>query len=109
MRKYIDRKIIKWKEKYGDLSKDVYWQINQLISEFQNQNQFKSIKNQSFALKGSISNKRFIREYRGINHEVILQNGVYSYNGTNYKSLSAIAYKITGTKWNGKRFFGLIK
>ena len=44
MRKYIDRKIIKWKEKYGDLPKDVYWQINQLISEFQNQNQFKNKK-----------------------------------------------------------------
>ena len=29
------------------------------------------------------------------------------YNGKKYKSLSAIANKITGTRWNGKKFFGV--
>jgi len=31
----------------------------------------------------------------------------YSYDGEKYASLSEIAMEITGTKWNGPRFFGL--
>jgi hypothetical protein len=31
----------------------------------------------------------------------------YSFQGMRYRSLSQIAAKITGTKWNGKVFFGL--
>jgi hypothetical protein len=35
-----------------------------------------------------------------------LQDG-YAYQGTVYESLSVIARLITGTRWNGPRFFGL--
>ena len=52
---------------------------------------------------------KLIREHHGIKHEVIVLENGFSYDGERYKSLSAIAYKITGTKWNGKRFFGLLK
>jgi hypothetical protein len=31
----------------------------------------------------------------------------YTFNGQRYASLSEIATQITGTKWNGPRFFGL--
>ena len=31
----------------------------------------------------------------------------FAWNGTAYASLSAVAFAITGTKWNGYRFFGL--
>jgi hypothetical protein len=37
---------------------------------------------------------------------VVLENG-FSHEGRTYKSLSEIALEITGTKWNGPRFFGL--
>jgi hypothetical protein len=37
---------------------------------------------------------------------VVLENG-FAYEGRTYKSLSDIASRITGTKWNGPRFFGL--
>jgi hypothetical protein len=37
---------------------------------------------------------------------VVLENG-FSHQGRTYKSLSEIALEITGTKWNGPRFFGL--
>jgi hypothetical protein len=36
-------------------------------------------------------------------------NEGFSYEGTVYKSLSAIATKIAGTKWNGLKFFGVSK
>lgn len=33
----------------------------------------------------------------------------FGYAGGIYRSLSAIAYRVTGTRWNGLLFFGLIK
>jgi hypothetical protein len=41
-----------------------------------------------------------------VHRVVVLENG-FAYEGHTYKSLSDIASKITGTKWNGPRFFGL--
>ena len=50
---------------------------------------------------------RLIREYQGIEHcATVLQDG-YEWQGRPYKSLSAIARAITGTRWNGLVFFGL--
>ena len=47
------------------------------------------------------------REWQGRRHEVdVLERG-FRYAGTDYRSLSEIARAITGTRWNGLRFFGL--
>jgi Protein of unknown function (DUF2924) len=48
-----------------------------------------------------------IREHEGSLHEVYVVPDGFSWQGKTYVSLSAIARKITGTKWNGPRFFGL--
>jgi hypothetical protein len=49
------------------------------------------------------------REWKGVTHQVeVLPNG-YVHQGTVYKSLSAVANAITGTRWNGYVFFGLKK
>ena len=54
-----------------------------------------------------ITGTRLIREWQGIEHCVtVLQDG-YEYSGRPYKSLSAVARAITGTRWNGWIFFGL--
>lgn len=51
---------------------------------------------------------RFIREWKGAVHEVIvLGSKKFEYDGEVYKSLTAIASKITGTHWNGRQFFGV--
>jgi hypothetical protein len=48
-----------------------------------------------------------IREWHGVSHRVtVLEDGVLL-SGTRYRSLSAAARKITGTRWSGPRFFGL--
>jgi hypothetical protein len=47
------------------------------------------------------------REYAGARHEVFVVEGGFSWQGRVYPSLSAIAKEITGTRWNGPRFFGL--
>ncbi len=49
------------------------------------------------------------RMYKGQRIVVtIMENGV-RFNGELYNSLSAVAREITGTRWNGKLFFGLKK
>jgi hypothetical protein len=48
-----------------------------------------------------------VREYAGARHEVFVVEGGFSWQGKTYPSLSAIAKEITGTRWNGWRFFGL--
>lgn len=53
------------------------------------------------------SGTKFIREFQGKKYEVIVVKDGYCFNGKVYKSLSAIANEITGTRWNGKRFFGV--
>ena len=51
---------------------------------------------------------RLIREWHGTVHEVeVLEDG-YLWRGARHRSLSAIARAITGAKWSGPRFFGLV-
>ena len=52
---------------------------------------------------------KLVRTYQGIAHEVIVAKEGFVYQGQHYKSLSAIARKITGSRWNGPLFFGLRK
>ena len=48
-----------------------------------------------------------VREHGGGLHRVmVLEEGV-TWNGKTYDSLSQVAFAITGTRWNGPRFFGL--
>jgi hypothetical protein len=48
-----------------------------------------------------------VREWQGITHHVTVVADGYLWNGRTHSSLSGIAQAITGTKWNGPRFFGL--
>ena len=47
------------------------------------------------------------REWNGHNHRVMVVAEGFAWEGRTYDSLSRIAYAITGTKWNGPRFFGM--
>jgi hypothetical protein len=54
-----------------------------------------------------IAGTQLIREWQGIEHCVTVRDDGFEYQGRPYKSLSAIARAITGTRWNGWLFFGL--
>jgi hypothetical protein len=47
------------------------------------------------------------REWNGEMHRVAVLAEGFAWNGTTYPSLSKVAFAITGTRWNGPRFFGL--
>jgi hypothetical protein len=48
-----------------------------------------------------------VREYQGERHTVTVVPDGYVWRESTYASLSTIARAITGTPWNGPRFFGL--
>jgi hypothetical protein len=50
---------------------------------------------------------RLTREYLGVPHTAVVGEGGIEYAGRTYGSLSEVAREITGTRWNGPRFFGL--
>jgi hypothetical protein len=50
---------------------------------------------------------RLLREWQGVVHEVIMLEDGVQYRGQTWKSLSAVAREITGTRWSGPLFFGL--
>ena len=56
-----------------------------------------------------IAGTKLIREYQGVEHCATVTDIGFEYEGRPYKSLSAIARAITGTRWNGWVFFGLRK
>jgi len=48
-----------------------------------------------------------VRLWKGTTHRVTVAKSGFTYRDCTYTSLSEIARKITGTRWNGPRFFGL--
>jgi hypothetical protein len=48
-----------------------------------------------------------VREFQGERHTVVITAEGFRWRGEDYASLTAIARTITGTNWNGPRFFGL--
>jgi len=92
-------------EAFGDLDSDTIRFLNQIDLA-----PVKAVLlTQSFAqrkrelLPGSVLN----REWGGRNYRVTVLEQGFAWEARSYKSLSEIAKAITGTKWNGPRFFGL--
>ena len=50
---------------------------------------------------------QLIREWRGTENTVTVLADGFEWEGRRYKSLSAVARAITGTRWNGLTFFGV--
>jgi len=51
---------------------------------------------------------RLVREWNGVSHVVDVTEAGLVWRGRRYRSLSAVARAITGTRWSGPRFFGLL-
>ena len=58
--------------------------------------------------RAKVCGTKLFRIWKGKKYEVTVgSHGKYILNGEEFKSLSAVARRITGTKWNGKTFFGV--
>jgi Protein of unknown function (DUF2924) len=56
---------------------------------------------------GPVVGAQLIREWRGAEHRVTVLADGFEWEGRRYKSLSAVARAISGTRWNGWAFFGM--
>jgi len=63
----------------------------------------KTVKRHSNLITGT----KLQRAWNGTIYEVEVLKDGFEYRGQKFKSLSAVANKITGTKWNGPKFFNL--
>ena len=52
---------------------------------------------------------RLVREWHGRTHTVTVTEEGFDYAGMSYPSLTKVAKKITGARWSGPRFFGLVR
>jgi hypothetical protein len=88
---------------YGGLAEETREHLKQIAEAHDGATVRRRDSAQATALPGTV----FVREWDGQRHEVIVQRDGFEYQGRPYRSLSAIARKITGTQWNGPAFFGL--
>ncbi len=58
---------------------------------------------------GILPGTRFVRIWKDRRYEVLAHENGFEYDGRMFRSLSAVAREITGTRWNGRLFFGLKK
>jgi hypothetical protein len=90
---------------YGGLSPKSRHQLTKLGDHFEQHGKLPAQSGDNDLVEGT----RLLREYQGQSHEVLVTRNGFIYDGKPYKSLSAIARAITGTRWNGLVFFGLKK
>jgi hypothetical protein len=100
----------------ADLSKDL---LGRMIAWRLQERAFGALDRESlrflnhFARQGSSPRRQFkpgtvlVRDYQGERHTVTVVREGFEWQGRTYRSLSAIARAITGTVWNGPRFFAL--
>ncbi|NRA40640.1 MAG: DUF2924 domain-containing protein [Planctomycetes bacterium] len=89
---------------YGGLSDSTKKRIDEIYAVWKSEQDTKrAVKKKSLPMTGSIIS----RDYNGIVYEVKIVEDGFEYLGRKWKSLSAIAREITGTRWNGPAFFGL--
>lgn len=99
----FEKRITAWKRKYKSLSPEVQRKIDKLVEQYDLQQKLdKDSKILSIA-----NGTKLIREFKGKKYSVTVIPDGYEFNGNKYKSLSSIANKITGTRWNGRKFFGV--
>ena len=101
----IDSLALKIREAQGQgLNHDQKEKLNQLISAYKRSKEEGSQRKLSLG-----AGTQLIRDWGGTRHMVTVRKDGYEYKEKLYKSLSAVASDITGTRWNGWVFFGVKK
>jgi hypothetical protein len=91
-------------ERHGGLSKKAVAYQNAIESDLRAGRKADTPYPASQRLK---SGSELVREHEGIHHRVMVMDEGFAWNCKTFTSLSAVAKAITGTNWNGNRFFGL--
>jgi Protein of unknown function (DUF2924) len=93
-------------ERFGDLDKDTQRFLERVASGAQADGEIKPMDrhpSRNGLQPGTILN----REWNGALQRVMVLDQGFAWNGVTYRSLTEVAFAITGTRWSGPRFFGL--
>src|SRR2546421_9100154 len=87
---------------YGGLSRSTQRLLDQMIKTYA------AKPNGKIVLPRRIKpGSELVRTWKGKSYRVMVMADGFAYDGKRFGSLSEIASEITGTRWNGPRFFGL--
>ena len=89
---------------YGGLTKETRRMLDLLADEVEGKITRKSMVADP---RNPVVGTRLVRQWDGAEHTVTVMKDGYDWEGRKYRSLSAVAKAITGTNWNGFRFFGM--
>jgi hypothetical protein len=87
---------------YGGLSRPIQRLLEQLIKEYAAKPGGRIVLPRRIK-PGSV----LVRQWKGKSYRVMVLADGFAYDGKTFGNLSEIAVLITGTRWNGPRFFGL--
>lgn len=99
----FEKRIKAWEEKYRPIAPEILRKINKLVEQYDKTQQVDKDSKALLIVDGT----KLVREFRGRRYTVLVLQDGYEFNGEKYRSLSAVANQITGTRWNGKKFFGV--
>jgi hypothetical protein len=87
---------------YGGLSRSTQRLLDQMVKAYAAKPSGKIVLPRRIK-PGSV----LVRQWKGRSHRVMVLADGFAYDGRTFGNLSEIAVLITGTRWNGPRFFGL--
>ena len=94
---------------YGGLSEGAKAHLSQVAQEDPMARVDVGVSEKRQSKNGILPGTRFVRIWKDRRYEVLAQENGFEYDGRIFRSLSAVAREITGTRWNGRLFFGLKK
>jgi Protein of unknown function (DUF2924) len=92
-------------ERLGDLDRDTQRFLDRVATGTRDGDELQATIHPS--RHGLQSGTILVREWDGKPQRVMVLVKGFSWNGTTYRSLTEIAFAMTGTRWSGPRFFGL--
>jgi hypothetical protein len=93
-------------ERLGDLDQETVRRLDRIASG-NGGNGHRSVVGKQSRFDRLQPGSTLVREWDGARQRVEVLDRGFAWNGQTYRSLSAVAFAITGTRWSGPRFFGL--
>jgi hypothetical protein len=93
-------------ERLGDLDRDTQRFLDRVAAGARNGDELPA-KGDHPSRHGLQPGTILVREWDGKSQRVMVLDQGFAWDGTTYRSLTQIAFAITGTRWSGPRFFGL--
>jgi hypothetical protein len=93
-------------ERLGDLDRDTQRVLDRVVAGTRDGDELQAGRDRP-SRHGLQPGTILVREWDGRYQRVMVLDDGFAWNGTTYRSLTEIAFAMTGTRWSGPRFFGL--